>query len=331
MQTIYLDISSKGVVPCIQAKQGEVGRRFLAVITNGGEMYNIPDDALLSVWYEGDTDAGNYSSIGDHSAFSVSGNKVEVELVAQMLLSPGSGNLCLTINRANGEEISTWNIPYDVEFKPGSGSSVPTEYYTALTDAAARAAEYATQAAESANSAEEAVRGYAKADGSIPFSGNVNMANNRLINVGNPVGNGDVVTLSFLRQLVDAEIEAVLLAAHPIGSLYITEDDTNPQSLFGGVWQRITDTFIVAAGDEFEIGSTGGSATHTLTVDEMPPHSHYGNSQTVSQGTGSSKSALCRTIYGAEAPEPTTLESGGGSPFSILPPYTAYYVWKRVS
>ena len=150
MQTIYLDISNKGVYPCIYAKQSEVGRKFLAVITDGGVSYNIPENSLLSVWYEGDTDAGNYSSIEEKSAFVIDGNKVTVELVAQMLLKPGNGELCLSVTHGDGGETNTWNIPYCVEYKPGAGSSVPTEYYTALTEAGAVAAKYAGEAKQSA-------------------------------------------------------------------------------------------------------------------------------------------------------------------------------------
>lgn len=146
MQTIYLDISNRGVISCIQAKQSEVGRKFLAIITDNGVPYNIPENSLLSVWYEGDTDAGNYSSIEEKSAFSIEGNKVSVELVAQMLLKPGNGELCLSITHGDGGETNTWNIPYCVEYKPGAGSAVPTEYYTALTEAGAEAAKHATNA-----------------------------------------------------------------------------------------------------------------------------------------------------------------------------------------
>ena len=32
--------------------------------------------------------------------------------------------------------------------------------------------------------------------------------------------------------------------------------------------------FLLAAGTTYSAGSTGGEATHTLTVDEIPSHSH---------------------------------------------------------
>ena len=150
MQTIHLDVSNKGVVPAIYAKQGDVGRKFRAVITDNGEAYDIPADALLSVWYSGTSGEGNYSMIGENSAFSIDGNTVTVELITQMLTNPGGGNVCLVMNRQDGTQIGTWNIPYIVEQLPGMGSSAAEQYFTALTEAAAKASESAAKAAEAA-------------------------------------------------------------------------------------------------------------------------------------------------------------------------------------
>lgn len=36
----------------------------------------------------------------------------------------------------------------------------------------------------------------------------------------------------------------------------------------------LRDRFIVGAGSSYSVGATGGEASHTLTVDEMPSHSH---------------------------------------------------------
>ena len=150
MQTIHLDISNKGVIPTIYAKQGDVGRKFRAVITDNGEAYDIPADALLSVWYSGTSGEGNYSMIGENSAFSIDGNTVTVELITQMLPNNGSGNVCLVMNRQDGTQIGTWNIPYIVEQLPGMGSSAAEQYFTALSEVAGKAAESAAKAAEAA-------------------------------------------------------------------------------------------------------------------------------------------------------------------------------------
>lgn len=65
------------------------------------------------------------------------------------------------------------------------------------------------------------------------------------------------------------------LAAHPVGSLYWTSSTENPATTFGGgTWTRIKDRFILAAGDTYANGNTGGAATVTLTADQIPSHNH---------------------------------------------------------
>lgn len=299
MQTIYLDISNKGVIPCIQAKQSEVGRKFLAVITDNGVPYNIQNNSLLSVWYEGDTDAGNYSSIEEKSAFVIDGNKVTVELVAQMLLKPGKGELCLSISHGDGGETNTWNIPYEVEHKPGSGSAVPSEYYTALTDAAARAAEQvglakdqAGIATQAADQAQEAVSGYVKKS-----------------------------------ELLDS--------VYPIGAIYISVSDSSPKTLFGGDWEQIRGRFLLSESADIPAGSYGGEENHTLTIEEMPSHRHQaadangnqlnynGNAQIGEGNSGISGGVDWSNMW--------TSYTGGGNPFSIMPPYFSVYMWKRIA
>lgn len=66
----------------------------------------------------------------------------------------------------------------------------------------------------------------------------------------------------------------VLLAAHPVGSLYWSSNSTNPGILFGGVWTQIKDMFVLACGDTYAVDTTGGNANTTLTVDNLPSHTH---------------------------------------------------------
>lgn len=61
---------------------------------------------------------------------------------------------------------------------------------------------------------------------------------------------------------------------YPIGAVYISASATDPKTLFGGAWTRIKDRFLLAAGDTYAAGKTGGEASHTLTVDEIPDHTH---------------------------------------------------------
>ena len=79
-----------------------------------------------------------------------------------------------------------------------------------------------------------------------------------------------VPTTEWVKQL----ISATLLAAHPVGSYYMSEAATNPSQLFGGTWAQVKDRMLIGAGNLYKVGSEGGSATHRNTTAEMPPHSH---------------------------------------------------------
>ena len=57
---------------------------------------------------------------------------------------------------------------------------------------------------------------------------------------------------------------------YPIGSIYMSVNSTSPQTLFGGTWQQLTDTFLYAStsADTNSTTATGGEASHTLTASE---------------------------------------------------------------
>lgn len=133
MQTIYIDISNKGVIQPIYTKQGDIGRKFVAVFMENGQKYNIPSGSLFSAWYKGPSGEGNYTDIGEKSAFSIANNKVTVELISEMLGVPGEGFVCLVLTKNDGGQIGSWNIPYICEEVPGFGSEEAKEYYTAFS------------------------------------------------------------------------------------------------------------------------------------------------------------------------------------------------------
>jgi len=149
MQQISLDISQFRTPQTIHAKQGDVGRKFIATITDADAPYQIPAGASLSVWYSGTSGMGNYTNIADRSAFVVNGNAVTVELIAQMVLNKGGGRLCLILTGSDGTQLGLWDIPYAVEAVPGMNSSVAQQHFTALS-AAVRQAETSAVRAETA-------------------------------------------------------------------------------------------------------------------------------------------------------------------------------------
>lgn len=103
-------------------------------------------------------------------------------------------------------------------------------------------------------------------------------------------------------------VSTILLASHPVGSYYWSDDPTDPGTLFGGTWERFVGKMLIGAAPEgtdwsslglshssggywyynvggtryrVDPGQTGGSAghlhstgNHTLTTGEIPAHRH---------------------------------------------------------
>ena len=81
--------------------------------------------------------------------------------------------------------------------------------------------------------------------------------------------NGKIVAVekTFASMLLDI--------AHPVGSLYWTSSSENPAVTFGGgTWTQIKDVFVWAKGDNDTVNATGGAKTVTLTLEQIPSHSH---------------------------------------------------------
>ncbi len=119
----------------------------------------------------------------------------------------------------------------------------------------------------------------------------------------------------------------------PIGHIYYSTASTNPGTLFGGTWTRIQDRFLLAAGSTYAAASTGGAATHTLTVAELPAHSHAQNvTANVSAGPGIRDDYDADSAGSAAFPQGiSTGNAGSGDPHNNMPPYLAVYVWERTA
>ena len=138
MQTIYIDISNKGTIPRVFAKQGDVGRSFLAILSDNGIPYAPGDGSVVSVWYSGKSGEGNYTSIGESQAVRYEKNKIFVELITQMLSVAGDGIISLVLNDSSGQQIGFWNIDYTVEPVAGIESPEATQHFTMLSETAAK-------------------------------------------------------------------------------------------------------------------------------------------------------------------------------------------------
>lgn len=118
---------------------------------------------------------------------------------------------------------------------------------------------------------------------------------------------------------------------YPIGSYYWSSVATNPKDLFGGEWEQIKDKFVLAAGDTYSAGGTGGEATHTLTINEMPTHHHRQRSRGGNSNIAASGSSIGQEFLGTSGTfVGTTEDTGEGGAHNNMPPYIVAYCWHRI-
>ena len=147
---------------------------------------------------------------------------------------------------------------------------------------------------------------------------------------------------------------------YPVGSIYLSVNSTNPSTLFGGTWTQLKDRFLLSAGSTYSNGATGGSATHKLSVAEMPKHAHdtpffnnmANNGEMKSDFEGvfgkgmtanAAKSLMGKTSVmemwwvnqtnTAEGNEYSYLTSSKGdtAAHNNMPPYLVVFMWKRIA
>lgn len=78
-------------------------------------------------------------------------------------------------------------------------------------------------------------------------------------------------------------VKAIIDVVYPVGSIYITKDSTNPGTTWPGTtWTREAEgRCIIGLGTGYPTaGDTGGSSTVTLTINQIPGHTHRGPSHT---------------------------------------------------
>jgi len=102
---------------------------------------------------------------------------------------------------------------------------------------------------------------------------------------------------------------------YPIGALYMSTDATDPAELFGGTWERIKDKFILAAGDTYGAGTTGGAASRnvTLAVENLPSHTHTFSGTTASAGAHVHEPSIYNMQYDEQLRGNISLRGTGGN------------------
>ena len=147
------------------------------------------------------------------------------------------------------------------------------------------------------------------------------------------------------------------LQSRPVGNIYQSTNATSPAELFGGTWEEMPAGRVLLAqgqsdwGTNYAAGSTGGEATHQLTVGEMPSHGHAGSTNLTGNHThsisfyqweGSSNnpsrwsssgdpSARSTSSSGSHSHSVTINNTGNNQSHNNMQPYLSCYIWKRTA
>lgn len=128
---------------------------------------------------------------------------------------------------------------------------------------------------------------------------------------------------------------------YPVGSIYISYENTSPASLFGGAWTPITGRF-----PYFDTSTDmGGSNSTTLSVAQLPPHNHQKVGHTwvayvgkaSSNTTGAWQTTISAGSYAIITDgsytdtKLTGIITGNGDSINNMPAYQTLYAWRRTN
>ena len=181
--------------------------------------------------------------------------------------------------------------------------------------------------------------------------------------------NTQIATCGFVRNAIAkyAPMLDTMKKIYPVGSIYMSTVSTNPATLFGfGTWEAMPAGRVLLAqgksdwGTTYEAGSTGGEATHKLTVGELPSHGHSASTNTANLtgnansiginydevsvsgiisknrgndygGTNNDHNKTGFLINASHSHTVTINSTGSNQAHNNLPPYLAIYIWERTA
>jgi hypothetical protein len=125
--------------------------------------------------------------------------------------------------------------------------------------------------------------------------------------------------------------------AWPVGSVFTSVVDTNPATLLGyGVWDNVGAGRVLvglnALDADFDtLRKTGGAKTHTLTVGEMPAHTHVQTQNSATTGAVAGYAARDTSTSTQVASGYSTQAAGNDQPHANVQPYFTVYFWERTA
>lgn len=121
---------------------------------------------------------------------------------------------------------------------------------------------------------------------------------------------------------VTRTVDDILNAIYPIGIIVCGAKPTV------GTWEKVEGRFLLGSSSSHKSGSKGGEENHTLTINEMPAHSH-----TISEGNGSPGGQWSLSAVQCSGRNTTmgTNNAGGNQAHNNMPPYLSVDMWRRTA
>ncbi len=145
---------------------------------------------------------------------------------------------------------------------------------------------------------------------------------------------------------LQAQFDNFILKIYPVGCIYMSIQNTSPNTLFGGEWEPWGTGKTLVGVDitdiDFDIPEkTGGEKAHTLTISEMPSHEHA-IAMYDKNWISNYEIPVNNVVYGVYGTDGiryaktdngngTAAVQGGNKSHNNLQPYITCYMWKRVS
>jgi microcystin-dependent protein len=184
---------------------------------------------------------------------------------------------------------------------------------------------------------------------------------------GTPIAPTASVGTNTTQIATTAFVNSAIVAAYPVGSIYMSTVSTPPATLFGfGTWVTFgTGRMLISQdGSTYTAGSTGGSATTTLSSSNLPSHTHsfsatsggpntslnhrhyVGSRDSTADNGGNYAQEFVSDAGSGYGPNTytnyqdlshthdvsgTTGSAGSGTAATTISPYIAVYMWNRTA
>lgn len=245
--------------------------------------------------------------------------------------------------------VGVLDIPIETDLTPDQLAALNLSTYQGITNIGTDAMPQVGVAVESRgfNLASDLAQNLIDLQNTVQIQGTTVSNLNSFINRPGRIANGVPIVNESNTCLM---YKAIADIVYPVGSIYLSVNNINPGTLFGGTWVawgsgQVPVGVNTSITQFATVEQTGGEIEHTLILDEIPAHDHLD----VATGGGvdaypvkpyrwddgggllqGPASGIVSSGYQVATTNPI-VSNGGGEAHNNLQPYITCYMWKRTA